>query len=387
MLYSSPHAPPSPPGPPSSNITRRQEDEKAQLLSEILDFSPRSSQAGSRPNWQLSRDWRWDIRGGPKGQIHSSPEEFLNAGGEEYADFTAQKSTKLGSGFSGDVDRVLCNGRFLARKCTSMDHRKTGSWLANMQEIKITKKLSHQHIAQLLGIYVLGSDLYSLSYPVAEMDLHQYMKMGRIYDMTWVRSLVSGMGCLSNALAYAHRAGIKHRDIHGGNILVIGGTMILCDWGTAKCVLISRYTFKQILTFISYSAGHRSLPAGLPSGYDSKPEDVRRLGHVFEMMLAAADGDFRDTDERYDEDRNQGRFFTPQTARLEIDEFVDGMISGPQWIEREDLRGLIRAMDAENMKARPSAKGVSEYLRLGSIHLARNNEGDIVCGTCGDCCA
>ncbi|KAH6705090.1 kinase-like domain-containing protein [Leptodontidium sp. MPI-SDFR-AT-0119] len=109
--------------------------------------------------------------------------------------------------------------------------------LGNVEEINILKQLNHQHIAQMCGVYVLGADLYSLSYPVAEMDLDDYMRQGKHYDPTWVQSLIGGLGCLSRALAYAHSAGIKHKDIHAGNILVIGGMMILCDWGLSRFCL------------------------------------------------------------------------------------------------------------------------------------------------------
>ncbi|KAH7390125.1 kinase-like domain-containing protein, partial [Cadophora sp. MPI-SDFR-AT-0126] len=143
------------------------------------------------------------------------------------------KQKVLGTGAYGEVVRVSCNGRYLARKQTSINP-KDEEWLNSVDEINILKQLSHQHIAQLCGVYVLGQELYSLSYPVAEKDLYSYLREGRIYDPSWVHSLIGGLGCLSRALAYAHSAGIKHRDIHDGNILVIGGTMILCDWGLSR---------------------------------------------------------------------------------------------------------------------------------------------------------
>jgi serine/threonine protein kinase len=181
--------------------------------------------------WHLPPQWKWDVNGGPRGRIYSNPEDFP---GEEYADFTPEKRVSVGRGIQGEVRRRLCNGRVLACKKTSIDpaHRIVSQ--ESMKEVESLKKLSHQHISQLVGIFIHDNDLYSLSYPVAEMDLKGYLDLNRTLNPTWVNSLIEGMGCLSNALAYAHAAGVKHRDIHCGNIVIIGGTMILIDWGMSR---------------------------------------------------------------------------------------------------------------------------------------------------------
>ncbi len=217
-----------------------------QLLNKLLDFPPNLSQRTTRQTWHLSPNWTWDARGGPKGQIHSRPDEFRDAGGEEYGDFTPNKTSSLGRGVSGQVVRVLCNGRILARKQTSIDPKYEEEMIGNMEEINVMKNLSHQHIAQLCGLYVLEETLFTLYYPVAEMDLMKYLELNKIYDPTWVHSLVGGMGCLSNALTYSHAAGIKHEDIHTGNILVLGGVLIFCDWGASRL----DYSHSHVSTFV-----------------------------------------------------------------------------------------------------------------------------------------
>ena len=216
----------------------------SKALRKLLDFRPTSTQISTRQTWHLPPQWTWDSRGGPRGQLHTSAADFLDAGGRECVDMAPPgKEKALGKGAYGQVVSVSCNGRYLARKRTSIDP-KNGEWRSNIDEINILKELSHQHIAQLCGVYVLGQELYSLSYPVAETDLYAYLRQeepaherrraGRLHDPTWVQSLIGGLGCLSRALAYAHSAGIKHGDIHTGNVLVIGGTMILCDWGFSR---------------------------------------------------------------------------------------------------------------------------------------------------------
>jgi hypothetical protein len=204
------------------------EKQRLKKLKELLVFDEISA---IRRTWHLSPDWRWDSKGGPRGQIFSSVEEFP---GEDYADFTTKKEVSLGRGYRGEVRRRLCNGRLLACKKTSVN---LDDWIAmedNMKEIEALKKLSHQHISQLVGIYIHDNELYSLSYPVAEMNLQQYLDLNQTRNPAWVNCLIEGMGCLSSALAYAHAAGVKHGDIHCGNIVRIGGTMILIDWGSSR---------------------------------------------------------------------------------------------------------------------------------------------------------
>jgi hypothetical protein len=205
------------------------EKQRSQILKGLLVFDEVSCIREAW--WHLPPQWRWDVNGGPRGRIYSNAEDFP---GEEYADFTPEKRVSVGRGIQGEVRRRLCNGRVLACKKTSIDpaHRIVSQ--ESMKEVESLKKLSHQHISQLVGIFIHDNDLYSLSYPVAEMDLKGYLDLKRTRNPTWVNSLIQGMGCLSNALAYAHAAGVKHGDIHCGNIVIIGGTMILIDWGLSR---------------------------------------------------------------------------------------------------------------------------------------------------------
>jgi hypothetical protein len=214
----------------SSSGLARKGNRQDQLLAQLLDFSSPGIVA-ERHIWHLPSGWKWDAQDGPLGQLHLTPKDFQ---GIEYPDFTPQKKVILGEGSAGEVRRVLCNGRILARKQTSINPNYVSEMTQNIEEVDILKQLSHRHITQLCGIYVLGTSLYSLYYPVAEMDLEQYMSLGRTSNPNWVNTLLGGLGCLSNALAYTHASGIKHKDLHARNILVLGNSMILCDWGASR---------------------------------------------------------------------------------------------------------------------------------------------------------
>ncbi|KAG4438345.1 hypothetical protein IFR05_006189 [Cadophora sp. M221] len=332
------------------------------VLDRLLDFRPTYSRFPTGQTWHLSPRWTWDSRGGPKGQVHSSPAEFQAAGGREYVDLAFPTKQKiLGEGAYGEVVRVSCNGRYLARKKTSIDPKYQKDMLDNVDEINILKQLSHQHIAQLCGVYVLGTDLYSLSYPVAEMDLVRYMRQCKIHDPTWVQSLIGGLGCLSRALAYAHSAGIKHKDIHAGNILVIGGTMILCDWG-----LSSRSTASS---------------SRFTTRFDIRARDIQRLGSVFQLMILVTQTDMK----------NISTARLPTTGLKSKDILSRIMTGGRKRLEYADLGDLVKIMTTDDEKMRPTARQVADYLRLGEFAWAwrggmPDGEGDVVCTTCGSCC-
>lgn len=196
-----------------------------QLRSQVLDFRPNVAPCRNRPIWHLELDWNWDMKGGNRGQDHSSPEDFEKiCGGEVIFDYTPI------------VHRVRCNGKFLARKQTQLNPKEKEKLMENLKEIRAVKRLNHHHITELCGAYIMGTDLYSLYYPAAEMNLKQYLQLGKVHDPTWVNTIISGMGCLSAAVRYSHDMGVKHKDIHVENILVLGGVLILCDWGASRSV-------------------------------------------------------------------------------------------------------------------------------------------------------
>jgi hypothetical protein len=178
-------------------------------------------------NWHLPSDWNWT------GNANSSTDLIF----ESTSDFPgiewspSSGSVELGRA-NAIVTRVICQGKVLARKSEVIDKK---DQKRHLQEMTILKSLNHQHIIQICGTYVVDLQYNCLLYPAAEMDLTAYMHVGRKDDSpNWVRTLISGMGCLCHALAYVHTAGISHKDIKPGNILVLGDVMILSDFGSAK---------------------------------------------------------------------------------------------------------------------------------------------------------
>ena len=200
---------------------------QSSLASDIGQNNPSIQQ------WRLPRNWNW--KGGltrPNDVVTIDSSSILPI--MEYPLSSSGKQSSV-VGFShATVTRVICQRKVLARKTEPLPRGKS---TYHLEEMRILKQLNHQHIIQLCGAYVLGKQYHCLLYPVAELDLVKFMHLGRTDDSAnWVRTLMKGMGCLSNALAYLHSKGIRHRDIKPANILVLGDVMIFADFGSARCV-------------------------------------------------------------------------------------------------------------------------------------------------------
>jgi hypothetical protein len=219
------------------------ESRRAELVQELICFDDVNTSDDRRRDWGLPLSWKWDSRGGPMGQEISGSEALP---GVEYyrhsfdiklslddPNHVSQRTALLGKGAFGTVERIVCNGKVVARKRTKLNVERPHM---SRRELRVMKQLNHPNIARLLGLIVRGEYIYILSYPVAEMTLMQYITLNNNgkQNGNWFNTLYGGMGCLSNALAYMHASGIKHGDIYDQNVLILGGSLILCDFGQAQ---------------------------------------------------------------------------------------------------------------------------------------------------------
>jgi serine/threonine-protein kinase len=99
------------------------------------------------------------------------------------------------------------------------------------REIGVVSHLRHAHIVPLhdSGIYE-GLPFYVMAYIEGE-SLHERLKR----DRKIAPAEVARIGAeVAEALAYAHREGVLHRDITPGNILLADGNAHLADFGIAR---------------------------------------------------------------------------------------------------------------------------------------------------------
>lgn len=165
-----------------------------------------------------------------------------------------------GHGSTSSIDVVKCRRIKLARKLTHLTTRTNQKDL--LREVHTLQKLKHAHVIQLIGTYRQGRKFAALLYPVADIDLAEYLEEARFMPDAvnhWIGTsqgsnherahqyvLSEGSVCLISALRYVHESGVKHMDIKPANILLkryepaeaysnrIAYKIYLCDFGIAQ---------------------------------------------------------------------------------------------------------------------------------------------------------
>ena len=102
-----------------------------------------------------------------------------------------------------------------------------------LQEIRIAAQLSHPNILSLIDSGDADGLLHYVMFYVAGESLRDRLNRETqlpIEDALRITSEVA------DALSYAHEAGVIHRDIKPGNILIEAGHAIVCDFGIAKAI-------------------------------------------------------------------------------------------------------------------------------------------------------
>ena len=101
------------------------------------------------------------------------------------------------------------------------------------REIQLAAALQHPHIVPLLAAGQSGDVLYYvMPYVEGESLRARLSRDGRFPVADTVRLLSD----VADALAYAHRQGVVHRDIKPDNILLSAGHAVITDFGVAKAL-------------------------------------------------------------------------------------------------------------------------------------------------------
>jgi serine/threonine-protein kinase len=104
------------------------------------------------------------------------------------------------------------------------------------REIQFLARLHHPHIVPLLAAGGEGSlSWYVMPFMQGESLRARLLRQGKLPAGQVVRTLRE----ISSALSFAHQNGIVHRDIKPDNVLLIGGSAMVTDFGVAKALSAS----------------------------------------------------------------------------------------------------------------------------------------------------
>src|SRR6185295_4041733 len=103
-------------------------------------------------------------------------------------------------------------------------------------EIQLAARLQHPHIVPLLTTGASGDLLYYVMPFIAGESLR--VKLSREGELP-IPEAVRILREVVDALAYAHRNGVVHRDIKPDNVLLSEGHAVVTDFGVAKAVSAS----------------------------------------------------------------------------------------------------------------------------------------------------
>jgi serine/threonine protein kinase len=118
------------------------------------------------------------------------------------------------------------DGRIVAIKRSHGWPKNEGVDPASLREVQILKKVSKvSGVVHLMDVFYYKEDL-CLVFPMAHRSLHTALKLQEIKPWNWTRDLLSGLHAL-------HEAGVVHRDIKPGNLLLFDNVLKIADFGMA----------------------------------------------------------------------------------------------------------------------------------------------------------
>ena len=150
-----------------------------------------------------------------------------------------------------------------------------------LNEGRLIAKLSHPNIVTVYDIGATEHVHYlSMTY-LPGGTLREKIRRGLTVD-----NALYILKCLTDALGYAHRQGIVHRDIKPGNVLFThSGAPVLTDFGIAKTVGTETRLTSTGMTI--GSVGYMSPEQALGNEVDQR-SDLYSLGVMFWQMLTGA---------------------------------------------------------------------------------------------------
>jgi tetratricopeptide (TPR) repeat protein len=151
------------------------------------------------------------------------------------------------------------------------------------REIQLAARLQHPHIVPLLAAAASGDLLYYIMPYIAGESLRA--KLAREGELP-VGEATKILREVVDALSYAHRNGVVHRDIKPDNVLLSDGHAVVTDFGVAKAVTAS--SGKSSLTSLGVALGTPAYMAPEQAAADPHVDhraDIYAVGALAYEML------------------------------------------------------------------------------------------------------
>jgi serine/threonine protein kinase len=308
----------------------------------------------------------------------------------------------LGHGGTGIVDRVTFRCVTMARKKI----RVPGMFVQQFrEEANIMEKLVHRHIVELVGSYTHGQkELCILTYPAAICNLQGFLddieeiQYGTSADVTDsakrfealgfkkvvssqgdlelksldrpLNFLASTLGCVTEAVTFIHKNGVRHQDLKPRNILLSPRQVYLADFGISRDLRDATHSLTE-----GFPGGTRAYLA--PEVIDGEkhhmsPADIYSLGCVFltvASVLCAAPHDQYEAVMKEEDLSKKTIALKEHIQDLKRRAVRLGKAAhDASTCAPKHLVGLIESMLAQDPKARPTACQVNSMLyELGGI--------------------
>jgi serine/threonine-protein kinase len=151
-----------------------------------------------------------------------------------------------------------------------------------LREIQLTAGLDHPHIVPVLDS---GESAGLLWYTMPFVEVETLRRRLQRERQLPLEDALHVAGEVADALAYAHRRGLVHRDVKPENILLAGGHARLSDFGIARLVAVSGERLTETGLAVG-TAAYMSPEQALGQDAVDHRADVYGLGCVLYEMLA-----------------------------------------------------------------------------------------------------